>query len=390
VIFGAYFILLLLSYVIINGGVRLRLADKKIEPFGGISGDLPDVTVIVPVSGASDVIENGLRSILKQDYPRYEVVFSTQYNDESAGILIHKLMSETNNGQSCRIKHALSRFAKKCGQKNKNMLTALATIEPFVSVLVFCDAGHILPSCWLRNLVAPIALDNRVVTTSYHHVIPADNRIGTLGHTTSVFFLYFLQMIPFLCQPWGGGTAIRRDVFEQLNVLDTWKRKVVDDVSLAGLLQRAGIRVTLVPSAVSITPLSGQTVSGWSTWMTRQLMYLKLFYPVTWFLSGVAGFASAYIVVTMAGKVLLDISGMMPVTTVYACMAWIVLLVALLLIPRRLHPATGSQFKWVVAGTVAIFVVCWCHFKTWFARNIAWKGNVYHVARNGDVLGIRR
>lgn len=383
-------ILLVLSCIVIVGGIRLRVATCNEGKLEGADKDFPDVAVVVPVSNASDVIESGLRSILNQDFPGYEIIFSTLDDDESAINMIRKLMTEGGNARSCRIRHVISGCADKCSQKNKNLLTGISVIESSVPILVFCDAGHIWPSKWLRRLVTPIVLNNKAVTTSYHNVLPADNRTATQGQAVTVLFLHFLQLMPFLCQPWGGSTAIRRDVFEKLGVADAWRTKVVDDVSLACLLNGAGISVTPVPSADSITPLHRQTISGWSTWLTRQLMYIKFFCPLSWVLGGVAGFATALIVSAMAGGIVLVAAGIVTMATGVTCITGMIVLSGLILLMSLLHPLPGSRLTWIVAGLAAIYVACWCHLKTWFLCNVNWRGIVYQVSQNGDVVCVKR
>ncbi|MDD5521695.1 MAG: glycosyltransferase family 2 protein [Kiritimatiellae bacterium] len=383
-------VLVALSCIVIIGGIRLRMDAGNAVKLEGVDRDFPDVAIVVPVSGCSDIIAESLGSILKQDYPRYEVVFSTLDSDKSAIDLVRQLMVGAKNNGICRVRLVVSNYVDKCGQKNRNLLTGISAIETSVPVMVFCDAGHILPAQWLRRLVAPIVFNNEDVTTSYHNVLPADNRTATQGQAVSVLFLHFLQMMPFLCQPWGGSTAIRRDVFEKLGVADAWRTKVVDDVSLACLLNGAGISVTPVPSADSTTPLRGQTFSGWSLWLTRQLMYLKLFCPISWVLGGLAGLITAFIVAAMIGGVALFAAGFVGTTTGIACITGMIVLAGLILLMSLLHPSPGSRFTWIIAGLAAIYVACWCHLTTWFACSIRWRDTVYQVAYNGDVLSVRR
>ena len=57
---------------------------------------------------------------------------------------------------------------------------------------------------------------------------------------------------------------------------------MVDDVSLAALLQEKGLDAGLAPDANLLTILPGETLAGWSDWLTRQwLRRWRLPFPMS-------------------------------------------------------------------------------------------------------------
>src|SRR4029077_19068867 len=52
---------------------------------------------------------------------------------------------------------------------------------------------------------------------------------------------------------WGGGTAIRRDVFEQSGVMDVWRSSVSDDFSLTRMLGRTNRSIVFVPEFLTLS-----------------------------------------------------------------------------------------------------------------------------------------
>jgi hypothetical protein len=169
-----------------------------------------------------------------------------------------------------------------------------------------------------------------------------------------------------------------------------WSHAVVDDVSLSRLLDRSGIRMRAVPEADAVTPLIAQTMGGWSAWLTRQLMYLKLFYPASWLVGGMAGMLTALSLIGFAmGGILWAVGGTDPVTGML-CLVGLGFFPCAILAMRLFHPAPGARLSWLGAGFVAVFMACWCHFRTWFSRRVLWSGVEYEVAGNGRVLAVRR
>ncbi len=144
--------------------------------------------------------------------------------------------------------------ARICGQKNQNLLAGVRLAGETPEILAFCDSNQEAPRDFLRKLAAPVAKGDGVVTSGYHQAIPGDQRLATWGRAVSVLTLYLTKAVPWLNQPWGGATAIRRETFDSLNVARLWTETVVDDVSLAALLIRAHIPVQLSRGAELATP----------------------------------------------------------------------------------------------------------------------------------------
>ena len=59
-----------------------------------------------------------------------------------------------------------------------------------MEILVFSDANQTTPAHWLQALVQPLVQGEAVVSSSFHHIIPQDNRLATLGRSFAVFMIY--------------------------------------------------------------------------------------------------------------------------------------------------------------------------------------------------------
>ena len=233
-------VLLALAVLIFVGGRPLR-PGARVE-VGQITGPWPKVSVLVPVTGAAAGLATRLAQLLSQDYPDYQVVFATRDAADPATAIIRSLLPKFSGAR-----HVVAGPARGCGQKNQNLLAAVQLVGRTPEILVFCDSNQEAEASWLKELVAPMVAGRGEVTSGYHHIIAAEPGGAALGRAISVLILYLTKGFRRLNQPWGGATAIRRSLFENLDVARLWAENIVDDVSLAARLVRAGIPVVLSP-----------------------------------------------------------------------------------------------------------------------------------------------
>ncbi len=236
------------------------------------AGPWPPAAVIVPVAGVYPELEENLRSRLTQNYPQYQVVFAVRSADDPATGIIKLLLPEFP-----RARLVICGPATGCSQKNHNLLGGLEAVDPDVQILVFSDANQMTPASLAASAGAASDQGDAAVSGSYHHVIPQDNRLATLGRSLAVFMIYLGKGISSWDQPWGGSTAILRETFEELEVSRLWSHTVVDDVSLAKRLQQAKVPMRAAAGAVLATP-ARETMASWQEWFIRQLIYLKFYF----------------------------------------------------------------------------------------------------------------
>jgi ceramide glucosyltransferase len=347
------------------------------------SGPWPRVAVIIPVAGVYPGLRENLRSRLTQDYPQYQVVFATRSEEDPATGVIKTLLPEFPQARL-----VVTGPASCCGQKNHNLLVGLKAVEPEVEILVFGDANQAAPAHWLQALVQPLVQGEAVVSSSFHHIIPQDNCLATLGRSFSVFMIYLGKGIPSWDQPWGGSTAIRREVFQGLGVNRFWSRTVVDDVSLAKKLQAAGVRAVAATGAVLATP-AAETMAGWEDWFTRQLLYLKFYFPFPWAMAGVGIYFLLSLVLWSTGQLVLAGIGYVPWGGAGLSGVFLVTLTTLAASLRSLHPRPGSWLLYLTAGYLTLAMAAWCHTKTWFTRDLCWRNFRYTVDQRGMVTRIQ-
>ncbi len=386
-IFFALGLLLLFGFFLHGGGyVRQTWPGRFANP----SEDnhalrYPRAAVIVPITGHSPAMRPSLESLLHQDYFDCELILVTQDLLDPATPFVRDFMRGKEN-----LRHVVSGYATRCCQKNYNLLAGLAALPPDVEILVFCDSTHLAPPHFLKSLIQPLMTGQAVMTTSYHHIIPQDGRPATLGMHLSALVIHLFHGIPRLAQPWGGATAITRRVFEEYRVGQVWADTVVDDVSLALHLGRAGIRVKSVPAATLATPLAGQSFGGWVDWLTRQIIYLKFFVPGQWLAASSGVFFLTGPPLLALSTILAGLLGLGSWPLALAGMIYLLLLGGIALCYRTLSPENIPWHTWIPVFFLTLLVIGLSCLRTWTTNTIAWRQVAYRVGWGGRVKEVVR
>lgn len=236
----------------------------------------PFVSVIAPGRGLEPGLEENLRPLLTQDYPRYEVLFVFDRADDPA---IHVVEQLTTN-VATRI--VIAGPATDSGQKVHNLRAATTKVDPESEVLVFVDTDARPGKKWLKQLVAPLVDKELGASTGYRWFIPEKGGIASrlrgvwnasiasaLGADTSRNFC------------WGGSTAIRRITFEQLSVNDRWRGTVSDDFTITNVLKEATLPIHFTPNCL-VASVGDCDFKELFEFTTRQIKITRVYASHLW------------------------------------------------------------------------------------------------------------
>lgn len=357
-----------------------RLAVRPPPPIPPASW--PPVRVILPFAGATPDVRPALDDLAAQDYPDFKIHLACHAEDGAACALAKSWSQERARRGGPPIQFVPAKTARSCGQKNRNLLAALETPDSADAVLVFTDVHYRRPPDWLRSLVAPLAANRAAATSGYYFAETGKDWRAFLRPVTALL-LFLTRQSGALRQPWGGATAIPRRLFDELRVADLWSTNVVDDVSLAGQLRRARIPVEGINAPALLAPAGDAADFRWGNWFVRQLAYLRAIQPGTWAGLGAGLLLSAASLLWMAGMIARAATD--PAAAAIAA-GDLLLLAALALRLRRLHPRPGPRGYWLAAFFGFILAAPACHLRTAFSRTIRWRGVDYRVGRGGRVL----
>lgn len=91
-----------------------------------INNQLPKVTICVPVRNGARTIQRTLESLLKQDYPNYEIIVSDNCSDDDTEKIVAQYISKG-------VKYFFNPTLEKWGESNWNYILSLAE-GPFVAL----------------------------------------------------------------------------------------------------------------------------------------------------------------------------------------------------------------------------------------------------------------
>lgn len=346
----------------------------------------PLVSLIIPCAGASKEMEAALHSLLQQDYPCFAVLLVTHGRTDPARRLAGELAASYPHAR-----HVEAGAAERCGQKNRNILDALALADPKTAIYAFCDANHLAGPDFIRRLTKPIIQDGEKFCAGYRRTRLLSFDPAAVACHVLVWHMGLFQSLPLFTQPWGGALAAEASAFRRLRVADLWAGTVVDDVSLAGLLMREGVRTRFCPGAMLDSPLGKMSEARLRDWFFRQLFYPKFYTFAVWLLLGavLAWFAATGLVAL--GLAVAWAAGVGPsfpfALLAVACLASPFVLQGVL--RRRAAPDCPPAF-WRQGAALAVRTLVSRYCRTVFSRRLVWRGTAYDLTPDGKVARVDR
>jgi ceramide glucosyltransferase len=274
-------IVLLQSFLSLRKGIRY-LAFFRRELGAKRTLFMPPVSVIVPCRGLDQGIRHNLAPLFSQHYPSYELIFVSDRADDPAMGVADWLNSENDNPGLTRVNLVTAGPATDSGQKVHNLMAAVREISTTSEVLAFVDTDARPEANWLRALVAPLEDDLVGASTGYRWFVPVQG--GLASHLRSVWNASVASALgendrSNFC--WGGSTAIRKKLFEKLDMPERWRGSVSDDYGLTRALRDERPRIRFVPACLTPSP-EDCTFRELIEFTTRQIKITRVYAPHLW------------------------------------------------------------------------------------------------------------
>lgn len=181
---------------------------------------LPKTAVIICLRGADPYLPNCLRSLLKQNYPEYDLKVILDSQEDPAGKITTEAIAELG-ATNVQITH-LRIVRHNCSLKCSSLVQAISDLDDSYKVVAFVDADTIVHPNWLRELVAPLADEKVGATTGNRWYSPTGNYWGSwvryAGNVSTVVQMFLFQI------PWGGTLAVKTEVFHKTEILEKWDK----------------------------------------------------------------------------------------------------------------------------------------------------------------------
>ena len=345
----------------------------------------PKVSIFVPCKGIDAELDENLTAIADQDYSDLTVSYIVESEADPAGKVIKGVVDRYPNTT-----FVIAGLAHNCGQKNHNLLQAIARDSGGSEVYVFCDSDVKPDRGWLRNLINPLAEERTPVATGFRWIIPLKGSFGEILHAMMNAYLSMLMAARGFKGVWGGSMAIRREVFEKLGVAEWWKHTVVDDISLSQLLVVNRVTRVYVPFCLTESYEAIPSVKGAMVWFIRQIKYARYYLKSFW--------ALAIILISLTSLVIISTPFLLVAGVFYGEFLWggiagLVFTVFAMfdfLLIKSIGRKGRKSYLWFFLSPLFVLISTYCLWKTAFSRSLLWRDTLYNLDKNGRVLSVVR
>lgn len=357
--------------------VRRRLAQS-------LPDYTPKTTVICPCKGMDPDLEANLRALLGQDHPDYEVVFVLAAADDLAAALCARLAQASRT--PARVVIAGRPVGR--GEKVNNLLAGVAAAGPHTEVLVFADSDGRPAPDWLRTLVAHLADPEVGAASTFRWYVPdGDFLSGLQSAWNAPAVTYMGEWKRNFC--WGGGTAVRRRTFYDVDAPRYWAGCVSDDYMLTRALRDAGRPIVFVPQCLVATH-HPTTWAKLFEWTTRQILITRVYEPRLWWpATGVHAFyCGVHLYGLVLAAALLFVSWKTSLAVLFTLGAISALTIAkgiyrlaavLLLLPRHRQELRRTWWSPTLQAALVPWLLAANFVASAFTRRLTWRGVTYEL-----------
>jgi cellulose synthase/poly-beta-1,6-N-acetylglucosamine synthase-like glycosyltransferase len=147
-------------------------------------------------------------------------------------------------------------------------------------VFIFADSDGRPGPRWVRTLVAHLHDPAVGAASTFRWYLPAGDFLSGLQSAWNApAVTYMGEWSRNFC--WGGGTAIRRATFGEVDARRYWAGCVSDDYMLTKALRAARRRIVFVPQCL-VTTHHATTWAKLVEWTRRQLLITRVYEPKLW------------------------------------------------------------------------------------------------------------
>jgi cellulose synthase/poly-beta-1,6-N-acetylglucosamine synthase-like glycosyltransferase len=271
--------LVFVYYAVRNYRFALAKFSRKTKPI-----QQPCAALIIPCKGLDARFDSNIRSFLRQDYGNYRLFFVLGEQADPAYEALRTIQKEL--AEDPRVGQAQILIAgpsTSCSQKIHNLLYVIDRLPADIEILAFADSDVCVRSDWLGLLIWALRRPKCGVATGYRWFVPTQDNLATLA--LSAVNASIAQLLGNSCfnHAWGGSMAIRREDFQRLGLLETWRTTLSDDLSLTQAVKKDGKSVIFVPGCLGAS-CESTTWPGLYEFCRRQFLITRVYAPRTWLL----------------------------------------------------------------------------------------------------------
>ena len=242
----------------------------------------PRVAVLCPCKGMEAGLERNLVALTEFDHQNFEIFFILASDTDPAASIVRRVAANS------RVKAhvVIAGTPEGCSEKVNNLSVAIQQLTPDFEVLVFVDSDGRPGKTWLHHLVAPLYDSRLAAATTMRWFMPNKNNLATalLAAWNAPVLTMLTENGPNFC--WGGGTAVRRTIFDQAGVLEAWQNAASDDYAMTSALERTGRPILFVPECITLSFVETD-FAGLLEFTNRQILITRVYAEKMWAMAAI-------------------------------------------------------------------------------------------------------
>ena len=344
----------------------------------------PRTAVICPCRGVEPGLERNLTSLTEFDHQNYEVFFVLASASDPAFSIV-KRVAATSRAKAHVV---IAEKPEGCSEKVNNLRVAVEQLPADFEFIAFADSDGRPGKSWLKRLVAPLHDPRLGATTTMRWLIPNRSNLAT-----ALLAAWNAPVVTMLSENgknfcWGGGTAIRRSVFDQAGIIEEWRNSISDDYSMTLALQRTGRSILFLPECLTLSYVETD-FPGLLEFTNRQILITRVYAQDTWAMGGATHLLYSLTIALGAILTLGDLIATVPAFHL-ATLTFLPVLLGIIRSTLRLAgvtevlPAARSQIMgqaWIyLLLTVFVPFLYVVNFAfSLISRRVRWRGVTYEV-----------
>jgi len=369
-------------YLVWHGLRWLGYVRRRMQGDPGFNA--PKAAVLCPCKGLEPGLERNLTALTEFDYRNYELFFILASSSDPAYSTVKRVVEHSKPPAHVIIADR----PEGCGEKVNNLRVAIEQLPAEFEVLVFADSDGRPERFWLRRMIAPLQDPDTGAATTIRWLIP--NRQNLASALLAAWNASVVTMLgekgKNFC--WGGGTAIRRNVFDESRVLEEWCHSVSDDYSMTRALQHANKSIVFVSECLTPTYVEADLRSLFE-FTSRQIVITKVYAGKTWASGALTHFL--YCLTLALGVYLTSVNVLATLPAFHlAVLTFLPMLLAAIRGALRVAGATevltsargqimSQAWIYIVLGVFVPFLFLLNFAMSLFTRKIRWRGVTYEL-----------
>jgi ceramide glucosyltransferase len=345
----------------------------------------PRVALLCPCKGMEPGLERNLVSLTEFERQNYEIFFILASGSDPARSVVERVAKNSR----VKAQVVIAGNPSNCGEKVNNLRVGVEKLGEEFEVLVFTDSDGRPGKTWLHHLVAPLGDVQIGATTTMRWFIPNRSNLPT-----ALLAAWNAPVVTMLGEKgrnfcWGGGTAVRRSIFEQSGVMDEWRNSVSDDYSLTRALGRQGRSIVFIPECLTLSYVETD-FEGLLEFTNRQILITRVYAEKVWAPAAATHLLYCLTLLLGASLILSDIFTQRPAFHIVTLTFLPILLSsirgALRLIgvtealPAGRSQITGQAWIYVLLTVFIPFLYVINFVNSLVTRKIRWRGVTYELA----------